>query len=70
MNIPIAVIDAFTNRAFAGNPAGVCLLEQALSSDQMQSIAMEMNLSETAFVQKSAPSGFFLTKVVYTYTGD
>lgn len=59
MKIPIAVIDAFTDRAFAGNPAGVCLLEQPLSSDQMQSIAMEMNLSETAFVQKTVQSGFF-----------
>lgn len=59
MQIPIAVIDAFTDRVFTGNPAGVCLLEQPLSSDQMQSIAMEMNLSETAFVYKTAESSFF-----------
>jgi PhzF family phenazine biosynthesis protein len=59
MDIPIAVIDAFTNRTFAGNPAGVCLLEQELTSDQMQSIAMEMNLSETAFVQKTQKRGYY-----------
>ncbi len=59
MNIPIAVIDAFTDRPFSGNPAGVCLLESELSSEQMQSIAMEMNLSETAFVQKTSEPGFF-----------
>lgn len=59
MQIPIAVIDAFTDRPFAGNPAGVCLLETTLLPDQMQSIAMEMNLSETAFVQKTSTSGFY-----------
>lgn len=59
MQIPIAVIDAFTNRAFAGNPAGVCLLDTPLSPEQMQSIAMEMNLSETAFVQKTPNHGYF-----------
>jgi PhzF family phenazine biosynthesis protein len=59
MKIPIAVIDAFTNRAFSGNPAGVCLLDQELTSEQMQSIAMEMNLSETAFVQKTQKRGYY-----------
>jgi predicted PhzF superfamily epimerase YddE/YHI9 len=59
MKIPIAVIDAFTNRTFEGNPAGVCLIEQELTSDQMQSIAMEMNLSETAFVQRTSKPGHF-----------
>lgn len=61
MKIPIAVVDAFTDKAFGGNPAGVCLLEQSLSAEQMQSIAMEMNLSETAFVQRTqTPSHFSL----------
>lgn len=59
MKIPIAVVDAFTDQAFSGNPAGVCLLESEITSDQMQSIAMEMNLSETAFVQKTSQPGFF-----------
>lgn len=44
------VIDAFTDKAFAGNPAAVCLLEHPLADDAMASIAAEMNLSETAFV--------------------
>jgi len=44
-------VDAFTDRLFAGNPAGVCLLEgEWLTDAVMQSIAMENNLSETAFV--------------------
>jgi predicted PhzF superfamily epimerase YddE/YHI9 len=44
------VIDAFTDKAFAGNPAAVCLLENPIPDDLMASIAREMNLSETAFV--------------------
>jgi len=44
------IIDAFTDRAFAGNPAAVCLLEKPLTDEVMASIAREMNLSETAFV--------------------
>ena len=43
-------VDAFTSEAFKGNPAGVCILESEPGEDWMQNIAMEMNLSETAFV--------------------
>jgi PhzF family phenazine biosynthesis protein len=43
-------VDAFTTEAFKGNPAGVCILDQEPDSEWMQNIAMEMNLSETAFV--------------------
>jgi PhzF family phenazine biosynthesis protein len=43
-------VDAFTTEAFKGNPAGVCLLENELSAEWMQNVAMEMNLSETAYV--------------------
>jgi len=53
MKISIATVDSFTSQAFSGNPAGVVLLEEKLSTHHMQSIAMEMNLSETAFVQKT-----------------
>ena len=59
MLLPIAVIDAFTDKPFSGNPAAVCLLEQKLTSTQMHSIAMEMNLSETAFVEKTGEHGMF-----------
>ncbi|MFN8239783.1 MAG: PhzF family phenazine biosynthesis protein [Bacteroidales bacterium] len=43
-------VDAFTNEAFRGNPAGVCILDSEPSGEWMQNIAMELNLSETAFV--------------------
>lgn len=44
-------VDAFTGQAFKGNPAAVCILEEDISDELMQSIAKEMNLSETAFVK-------------------
>jgi len=44
-------VDAFTDEPFKGNPAAVCLLEQQKSSDWMQHLAQEMNLSETAFLR-------------------
>ncbi|MFX0090693.1 MAG: PhzF family phenazine biosynthesis protein [Candidatus Hodarchaeota archaeon] len=46
----IFIIDAFTQRYFAGNPAGVCLSKELLKEERMQEIAREINLSETAFV--------------------
>lgn len=49
MKIPLYVIDAFTRKVFGGNPAAVCPLEDWLPADAMQRIAMENNLSETAF---------------------
>ncbi len=52
-------VDAFAERPFAGNPAGVCLLEGARPDPWMQSVAAEMNLSETAFVLRIA-GGFSL----------
>lgn len=45
-------VDAFTNRPFTGNPAAVCWLESAADPVWMQSVAAEMNLSETAFVHR------------------
>ncbi len=45
------IVDAFTDRPFAGNPAAVCLLDEVPDTDWMQSVAAEMNLSETAFVR-------------------
>ena len=49
LQIPIFQIDAFTEVPFGGNPAAVCPLEQWLEDDLLQSIALENNLSETAF---------------------
>jgi PhzF family phenazine biosynthesis protein len=45
-------VDVFTDHVFGGNPAGVCPLESWLPDDVMQNIAMENNLSETAFFVK------------------
>jgi PhzF family phenazine biosynthesis protein len=50
MALTIYQVDAFTNRPFAGNPAGVCLLPEPRDPEWMQDIAREMNLSETAFL--------------------
>jgi PhzF family phenazine biosynthesis protein len=49
MKIPIYQVDAFTGRLFHGNPAAVCPLQEWLPDSLMQKIAMENNLSETAF---------------------
>lgn len=46
----ITQVDAFTNRAFAGNPAAVCVLSAPQDDAWMQNVAQEMNLSETAFI--------------------
>jgi PhzF family phenazine biosynthesis protein len=43
-------VDAFTHQLFRGNPAAVCVLPQWLPTELMQTIAMENNLAETAFV--------------------
>lgn len=50
MGIKLVTVDAFTRVPFTGNPAGVCLLPSPADVRWMQSIAKEMNLSETAFV--------------------
>ncbi len=49
MEIKIYQIDAFTEHIFSGNPAAVCPLDNWISDDLMQKIAMENNLAETAF---------------------
>jgi PhzF family phenazine biosynthesis protein len=52
--IPLSVIDAFTDVAFAGNPAAVCLLDEMKpwpSDEWLQLVGREMNLSETAFLR-------------------
>jgi PhzF family phenazine biosynthesis protein len=50
MRQPIVVVDAFTDRMFAGNPAAVCVLPTPADEAWMQNVAREMNLSETAFL--------------------
>jgi PhzF family phenazine biosynthesis protein len=50
MSVPIYIVDAFTDRAFRGNPAAVCLMEREGEVAWMAAVAAEMNLAETAFV--------------------
>lgn len=50
MQAPYWQVDAFTDRLFAGNPAGVCLLEGWIPEATMGAVAAENSLSETAFL--------------------
>jgi PhzF family phenazine biosynthesis protein len=60
MKIPIFTVDAFTDKPFSGNPAGVCVLDSPLEEKLMQNIAFEMNLSETAFLNKKNDGAYSL----------
>jgi PhzF family phenazine biosynthesis protein len=50
------VVDAFAERVFEGNPAGVCVMNDWIPDDLMQKMAIENNLSETAFAVKGEDS--------------
>src|SRR5215470_8779084 len=50
MSRVLYVVDAFTSRPFAGNPAAVCILDTPADESRMKLVAREMNLSETAFL--------------------
>ena len=50
MSVNIVQVDAFTAKAFGGNPAAVCILAGAADERWMRNVAQEMNLSETAFL--------------------
>jgi hypothetical protein len=52
MTLPYFHVDAFADRPFGGNRAGVCLLGSALDQALMQRMADEINLAETSFVQR------------------
>ncbi|KAG1652848.1 putative isomerase [Nymphon striatum] len=58
----IAVVDAFTDTKFKGNPAGVCIIPKGVRVDGqwMQDLAEEMNLPETAFAQETDSSNYTL----------
>jgi PhzF family phenazine biosynthesis protein len=59
MELTIYQIDAFTDQVFKGNPAAVCPLDDWLADTDLQAIAAENNLSETAFYVP-AGAGFHL----------
>ncbi len=52
MTLPLFTVDAFTDQPFRGNPAAVCLLDSPKDDAWLQSVAAEMNLSETALLTK------------------
>ena len=52
MGQTIIQVDSFTDRAFRGNPAAVCVLSATQADSWLQMVAQEMNLSETAFLIK------------------
>ncbi len=58
MPYPIYTVDAFTDHVFGGNPAAVCPLESWLSTETMQQLANENNLSETAFFVKKPDNSY------------
>ncbi len=58
MQLAIYQIDAFTRERFKGNPAAVVPLQQWLDEARMQAIAMENNLSETAFLVREADGAY------------
>ncbi len=60
MSLPLFQVDSFTDVPFRGNPAGVCLLSAEKTDDWLQSVASEMNLSETAFLQKTPDNSYNL----------
>ncbi len=72
MSISLFQVDSFTDQAFGGNPAGVCLLDEVHPDAWMAGVAREMNLSETAFL---LPEGegyrlrWFTPKVEVTLCG-
>ncbi|MFE0810545.1 PhzF family phenazine biosynthesis protein [Streptomyces sp. NPDC058794] len=53
----IRIVDAFTDRAFAGNPAGVLLLDTFPDDDRLQKVALEVNHAETAFAHRLPEGG-------------
>ncbi|MGW1750483.1 PhzF family phenazine biosynthesis protein [Streptomyces sp. NPDC002092] len=53
----IRIVDAFTDRPFAGNPAGVLLLDDFPDDDRLQKIALEVNHAETAFAHRLPAGG-------------
>lgn len=55
----ITQVDAFADRPFTGNPAAVCVLDSPLDAALMQLIALEMNLSETAFAHPEPDGGAY-----------
>jgi predicted PhzF superfamily epimerase YddE/YHI9 len=50
VTVPLRWVDAFSNGPFTGNPAGVCVVDEAPPETWMQQLAFELGIAETAFV--------------------
>lgn len=50
MKFPYFSVNAFCKGSFSGNPAGVCILEEWLSTDELQNMASQLYFPETAFI--------------------
>jgi len=57
---PLFIVDAFTGRRFAGNPAGVVLLDEPRDDAWRQAVAVELRHSETAFLEAAGPGAWTL----------
>ena len=64
------IVDAFTDRPFSGNPAAVCVMEKWPPEQGMKNLAMENNLSETAFIVKEGEDGEEVTVPIEAATED
>ena len=60
MTIPFYIVNAFTDKRFKGNPAGIVLQANELSKEIMQKIAAELKCSETAFVMNSKRADYMV----------
>jgi len=58
MGLPFYIVNAFTNKPFKGNPAGVVLQADQLGKETMQKIASELKCSETAFIMNSQEADY------------
>jgi trans-2,3-dihydro-3-hydroxyanthranilate isomerase len=57
MSVPFALVDAFTDKPFSGNTAGVVTMADGLTAEQMQQIARELRQTETCFVSSGEAPG-------------
>ena len=56
MNVPYYQVNAFCKDSYSGNPAGVCVLKDWLSTDELQNIAAQTYLPETVFLFLNSPN--------------
>ncbi|KAL3746175.1 hypothetical protein ACJRO7_015168 [Eucalyptus globulus] len=55
--VQYSVVDAFTDTAFKGNPAAVCVLEEEREEEWLQAVAREFNISETCYLTRASGDG-------------